>query len=88
MDELVIVQLWNTDGTVVKVTNVRTSPQRPFDALMRKVCRGMNCSLADYDVVAGSVLLNDCALEMRRFNIPAGRCLLVDLQPKWIDSSF
>ena len=88
MDQLVLVQLRNTDGTVVKVTEVRTRPHRTFDRLMRKVCQGMGCSLAGYDVVSGGVVLNDCALEMRTFGIPAGRCLLVDLRPKWIDSCF
>jgi len=84
----VLVTLLSTDGTVLHQTHVRTRPEQRFGKLMRWVCRRMGWSLASHDVVSGGSVLNDCTDEMWRFEIPAGRCLEVRLQPKWINDSF
>ena len=84
----VIVQLWNTNGELEMTTDVLTRSYRTFDRFMCKVCKAMDYSLSDFDVVSGEIMLNDYALEIRTFQIPAGQCLLVDMRPKWIHSSF
>jgi hypothetical protein len=82
------VRLHNRNGVFVKAWRVKTRPEQTFDYVMRKFCRRIEREFDDYDVVSGSVLLNDWVIPMSGFNIPAEHRLEVDMREKWIDNAF